>query len=110
MTLLETLTLLFFLVGATTMFVKLANVISYGELLDKGYIFITFILSIFSWGIVFLGNMWQHNLEYAIVFNIANAVFLISVMLTLAEVFLIFKNLGDHKTRGRKISDLYRRR
>lgn len=99
-----------FLAGLGIFFLKLVNVLRKGDYYENRYVLVTFVGSLLSWGTVFLGTLYKHTLEYSIVFNLANAILLMSVMLTILEVVLMFRSVADYAAKGRKMSDFYRRR
>lgn len=107
----DVLVLLFFIGGLVITFVKIANIMKQTKLYSRIFIFLTFGLSIFCWGMVFAFTMVDIGI-LASVFPtgiytpmtiqwISNFTLGLSVVLTIVEIIMSFAIETDERTRKR---------
>jgi len=101
----------FFLANMGVFFAKLNNVLSNMKFMDSKGIIMTFILSLFSWLIVLTAVMAQVGsvilaLTSSMYLRINSFILVVNVMLTIAEVFLMYGQISQRAivTRERRPS------
>lgn len=95
---------LFIMMQITLLIVKLLNVMELGKFYDRKWIFITLILSALSYLFIIVTTMAYHTILYIMYLNIITWIFMINFILTVGEVFTIFRSLPGVREpmRGRR--------
>lgn len=75
-----------FLVGICA--VKIGNVMKFGDLYERMYVFILFFVSGIFYLLLLLTAMAEHTMLYAMYLNVATFIFLFTVVLTIVEVVI----------------------